>query len=31
MDECIELRECKSLQILNKASNSDKGIDNIIK
>ena len=30
-DECIELRECKSLQILNKASFNEKGIDNIIK
>ena len=30
-DECIELRECKSLQILNKASYNEKGIDNIIK
>ena len=30
-EECIELRECKSLQILNKSSQSEKGIDNIIK
>ena len=30
-DECIELRECKSLQILNKASSTDKGVENIIK
>ena len=30
-EECIELRECKSLQILNKASFNEKGIDNIIK
>ena len=30
-EECIELRECKSLQILNKASYNEKGIDNIIK
>ena len=30
-EECIELRECKSLQILNKASLNEKGIDNIIK
>lgn len=30
-EECIELRECKSLQILNKSSQNEKGIDNIIK
>ena len=35
-DECLELRECKSLQILNKSSssskyNNDKGFENIIK
>ncbi len=30
-EECIELRECKSLQILNKSSQTEKGIDNIIK
>ena len=30
-EECIELRECKSLQILNKSSQSEKGNDNIIK
>ena len=30
-DECIELRECKSLQILNKASFNEKGKDNIIR
>lgn len=30
-DECIELRECKSLQILNKAAINEKGIENIIK
>ena len=30
-EECTELRECKSLQILNKASINEKGIDNIIR
>ena len=30
-EECIELRECKSLQRLNKASYNEKGKDNIIK
>ena len=30
-EECIELRECKSLQRLNKASFNEKGKDNIIK
>ena len=30
-EECTELRECKSLQILNKASLNEKGIDNIIR
>ena len=30
-EECIELRECKSLQILNKTLSNEKGKDNIIK
>ena len=30
-EECIELRECKSLQRLNKASYNEKGKENIIK
>jgi len=30
-EECTELRECKSLQILNKASSNEKGLENIIK
>ena len=30
-EECIELRECKSLQILNKTLLDEKGKDNIIK
>ena len=30
-EECIELRECKSLQILNKTLSDEKGKDNIIK
>ena len=30
-EECVELRECKSLQRLNKASYNEKGKDNIIK
>ena len=30
-EECTELRECKSLQILNKASINEKGLDNIIR
>ena len=30
-EECVELRECKSLQILNKASFNEKGKDNIIR
>ena len=30
LEDCTELRECRSLQILNKVSSFDKGFDNII-